>query len=450
MKPSLSRLRAPALVLGLLPSLAAQAYDYAAAAAYSDANNGHALVVAIDGVVTFEHYANGWSAPLGHRLASGTKSCTGVLMLMAVDDGLLTLGERIADTITEWQGDPRKSLVTYRQLLTLTSGILGGPTGTVPTYADSIDQATFADPGAQFDYGPFPFQIFGEALKRKLASRHETVGQYVTRKLITPLGMQVTNWVGLTQGEPTLPSGLMLTATEWLKFGEMVRNDGMGPNGRMVTAGLLDVGFVGTAANRLYGLGWWLEGPNSPGPKDTVAAKGAGEQRCYVMRSHRMTVIRFGESTTFSDDAFLAALMPAALTAYGNGCAGTTGVPVLGGFNGSRPMLGSNLDLRIAPMPANGFGVFLVGSSRTELSGLPLPYPLDVFGMTTCLLHTSGEVTYPYTSGPAGNGRLSFPVPNNRAIAALFLYTQAAVSDVGGNPAGLTWTNGLEVRFGVR
>lgn len=430
--------------------LTAQGYDYAAAAAYSDARTGHAVLVALDGQVTFEHYANGWSAAQPHRLASGTKSCAGVLLLMAVDDGLLSLTERVADTITEWQADPRKSRITYRQLLTLTSGILGGPTGSVPSYADSILQATFAEPGAAFDYGPYPFQIFGEALKRKLAPRQETVGAYVTRKLITPLGLQVGNWVGLAQGEPTLPSGLLLTAREWLKFGEMVRKDGVTASGRAISAGLLDLGFVGTQANARYGLGWWLEGPNSPGPKDAVAAKGAGEQRCFVMRSHEMTVIRFGESTNFDDDAFLAALMPASLLAYGAGCAGTAGTPALGGVNGSRPVLGGRLDLAVAPMPANALGVFYVGASREQILGTPLPFALDVFAMFGCTLHTSGEVVYGFGASAAGIGTLGFPVPNNRALSAMFLYTQAAVRDVAANPAGVIWSNGLEVRTGAR
>lgn len=442
--------RARALVSLLASPLLAQGYDYAAAAAYSDARDGHALLVAIDGQVAFEHYANGWSATLPHRLASGTKSCAGVLLLMAVDDGLLSLDERLADTLTEWRTDPRKNRITYRQLLSLTSGILGGQVGSVPTYADSIQQATFAEPGAAFDYGPFPFQIFGEALKRKLAPSQETVGAYVTRKLIAPLGLQVGNWVGLAQGEPNLPSGLLLTAREWLKFGEMVRLDGQAANGRAIRAGLLDVGFVGTPANPLYGLGWWLEGANSPGPKDQVVAKGAGEQRCYVMRSHRMTVIRFGESTTFDDNAFLAALMPGSALAYGSACAGTAGTPQLGGNNGSRPVLGSLLELRIAPTLANTVGVFYVGASRTDLLGTPLPFPLDVFGMTSCTLHTSGEVVYGFQADAAGVATLRFPVPNNRSVSAMFLYTQAAVRDVAANPAGLIWTNGLELRTGVR
>src|SRR5204862_4336450 len=47
----------------------------------------------------------------------------GIAAMAAVEDGLLTLDEKVADTITEWKGDPRKGQITIRQLLTLSSGL---------------------------------------------------------------------------------------------------------------------------------------------------------------------------------------------------------------------------------------------------------------------------------------------------------------------------------------
>ncbi|NBB73601.1 MAG: serine hydrolase, partial [Bacteroidetes bacterium] len=57
-----------------------------------------------------------------HLLASGTKAFNGILALAAAEDGLLTLDERVAETIPAWSEDPAKSQITIRQLLHLTAG----------------------------------------------------------------------------------------------------------------------------------------------------------------------------------------------------------------------------------------------------------------------------------------------------------------------------------------
>ena len=92
-----------------------------AAAAYSTAHRGLAVLVLEDGKPVCEKYATG-DATTANELWSGTKSFVGIMAAAAVQDGLLTLDERAADTITEWKDDPRKSTITLRQLLTHTSG----------------------------------------------------------------------------------------------------------------------------------------------------------------------------------------------------------------------------------------------------------------------------------------------------------------------------------------
>ena len=152
-------------------SLPAQSADQAAfqrAADYSEAERGDGVLVMIDGRIVFEQYARSASPARTHLLASGTKSFVGVLALAAQADGLLTLDEPVAQTIHEWQSEPRRAAVTIRQLLTLTSGIEGRSDATPPSYLDAISAPMTAEPGAKFQYGAAPFQIFGELLKRKL------------------------------------------------------------------------------------------------------------------------------------------------------------------------------------------------------------------------------------------------------------------------------------------
>jgi len=97
-----------------------------AARRYSELHGGQAMVVMWDGKIVFESYANGGGKDRLQLLASGTKSFVGVIAVAAVQDGLIRLDEKVCESLTEWKTDPLKSQITYRQLLTMTSGLTPG------------------------------------------------------------------------------------------------------------------------------------------------------------------------------------------------------------------------------------------------------------------------------------------------------------------------------------
>lgn len=266
------------------------------AADYLRSCNGHALLVYRDGQLIFEDYFNGHRRDDPHRLASGTKSFVGVLAVMAVADGFLQLDEKVADTLTEWRADPRKSQVTIRQLLTLTSGIAGGEVGEVPSYRDAVRLAEAKFPaGEKFSYGPIPFQCFGELLRRKLEPRKESVEGYLRRRLLDPIGLNVAHWRKDVDGQPNLPSGALLTAREWTKFGLFVLNRGRHEGKPLVADKLLAECFHGTRAHPSYGLTFWLNAADER-PRDLVMAAGAGKQKLYIAPSQKLLVVQFAEA----------------------------------------------------------------------------------------------------------------------------------------------------------
>jgi CubicO group peptidase (beta-lactamase class C family) len=318
------------------PALRAQSADQAAfkrAADYSELERGDAVLVMVNGRVVFEQYPRNASANRTHVLMSGTKSFAGVLAIAAQADGLLTLDEPVAQTITEWQSDPARARVTIRELLTLTSGINAGSHLNPPSYAAAVTAPFSAAPGAKFQYGAEPFQIFGELLKRKLAPRGETVQDYLKKRILDPLTIRTGFWRGAQQGEPQLPSGAYLTAREWAKFGEFVRNRGLHGGQQLIPAALFDELARGTSANPAYGLTWWLNADvpaaqresirqlqnnfggmdRVPGLEGMITAAGAFKQRLYIIPSRRMVVVRFGNSVgpQFDDARFLGLLLGA-------------------------------------------------------------------------------------------------------------------------------------------
>ena len=97
--------------------------DFAAAAKHSAANEGLAVLVYDRGELVFEEYQNGYRAETPQHLFSGTKSFVSVVALVAEAEGLLTLDERCADTLTEWQDDAKRERIKVRHLLDFTSGL---------------------------------------------------------------------------------------------------------------------------------------------------------------------------------------------------------------------------------------------------------------------------------------------------------------------------------------
>ena len=261
---------------------------------YARKHSLHALVVMCGDRTVAEAFDEAHDASTPHALYSGTKSFWGVTALLAERDGLLRLDERVADTFAGWAGEPWKSRVTLRQLLSLTAGIgFGGMGAAIPTYEKAMDVELKDEPGATFTYGGIPLQIFGAVLARKLAPLGKTPHEYLRERVLDPIGLRIAKWRTLADGTQSLPTGAFLSAEEWLKYGRFVleHRDDFAPCLR------------GSTANPRYGLGWWLATKGMP--PDTFYASGAAGQALYVVPSLDLVAVHFGKSSAFKHDAFL-------------------------------------------------------------------------------------------------------------------------------------------------
>src|SRR4029077_15415899 len=89
-----------------------------AAADYSAQHHGVSFLAIQSGRTLLEQ-----NPKTPHKIYSGTKAFWDLAALAAAEDGLLRLDERVADTVTIWRTDPRKTQVTIRQLLNFDSGL---------------------------------------------------------------------------------------------------------------------------------------------------------------------------------------------------------------------------------------------------------------------------------------------------------------------------------------
>lgn len=340
-----------------------------AAADYSRQRNGEVLLVLRDGKPVFEDAIAGFTVDSPHLLASGTKSFSGIAAAFASEDGLLSLDEKVAETICEWRDDPRKSQVTVRQLLSLSAGLESlsnvidnnqnaRAAGISNRAAASIGAKMLASPGERFIYGPSQFYVFGELMKRKLAAAKSGDGDvvaYLDRKLFKPLGIG-PRFLRDDAGNANLPGGGRMSARHWAIFGEFVRNGGVHEGKRLLGAATLAQLMQTYGPNRAYGLTWWLlrddedaadpesalaadmiadrleargttagrrlaerarDRAQQSGPRASSAiigymAAGKGKQRLYILPDQKLTIVRFGPidgSRGFDNREFLRHLL---------------------------------------------------------------------------------------------------------------------------------------------
>lgn len=301
--------------LGLAPRWGRAVGAWDSVCEYHWSQAGEELIVVRSGRVVFQD-----GPGLPHDLASGAKSFWGVLALILRALGRANLDDPLSDIFSEWRNDPR-GVITIRQLLSLTSGLEGGQNLHPPTYEQALKAKLSGTPGSLFQYGPIPFEVFGEFVKRKMGSDPVTLLQtYV----LGPAGAQLDSWEWDAHRDPILASGAHMTAENWARFGTWVLRQGRN----------FQELFQGTLVNPAYGLTWWLsQGVSSAAearlsahmrsivqlskesglPRQIYLACGWGDQRLYLIPGLDLVVARLAkrgsyqneQNTTWSDSQFL-------------------------------------------------------------------------------------------------------------------------------------------------
>ena len=307
---------------------------YAEAAAYSERHGGLALVVIDGDRVALAIGQNGHAVDEAHPLHGASESFWGIAAVTAENDGLLDLDEPVSFTIGEWEGVRWKGDMRIRQLLQYTSGLESGVWPLLREdpanhYERSLTLEMVAAPGERFQVGPSHLAVFGEVMRRKLAPRGLDPLGYLEAKILDPIGLEIEDWDRDAAGNPDLANGARMTASEWAKFGVLIRDRGLWQGEIVVEATGVEACFEPSEIQPRFGLAFWLNArepyaANSREPGATplatddesaevVMAAGAGNQRLYVIRSLNLVVARFGrEGRDWRDPEFLDLIAAAA------------------------------------------------------------------------------------------------------------------------------------------
>jgi len=312
-----------------------------AAAEWSEQRGGLSLLALRGDAIVFERAAPHYDPDTPIHLFSGTKSFSCPVVLALHDRGELSLTETVADTLAALRGAPARDAIDVRHLLDFSSGLRDD---FVRLGVDGMrenqrvhDKVTLAAgrpidhaPGERFVYGGAHQWVLSGFLRDKLG---RSALDTFERELFEPIGMRFAGWHHDPAGNTALPYGAWTTGLEWLKFGAVLRDDGLLLGERVLPAGMRDRCFAPSPATPAYGLTFWRNAPVGSGgdlgairglpmvgpifgdgaPADTVAAAGHRDQRLYIVPSLDLVVVRLGEGDRDFSDARLLDLVMAAV-----------------------------------------------------------------------------------------------------------------------------------------
>jgi CubicO group peptidase (beta-lactamase class C family) len=260
---------------------------------------------------------------------SCTKSATGIAYGLLLDDSRdhrlpndaqIDLDSLAYSSIPEGDplSDPAKERIKLRHLLTMTSGIPGedhGIVGIAVTAGEGeyefalgkqLDRfgnsaaRLYAAPGEAWDYSDVGFAHLS------LIFSHVTgqeIGDFMKTRVFQPIGIENSGWDLQGGGGNLGPhtnahSGLRLSARDFARLGYLLLRGGTWNGKPIVPKWWIDLATKKSQElNPHYGYTFWV---NSDGelwpnvPKDAFAFMGYATNRCYVVPSLDLVVVRLG------------------------------------------------------------------------------------------------------------------------------------------------------------
>ncbi|MCP2266371.1 serine hydrolase domain-containing protein [Promicromonospora thailandica] len=205
----------------------------------------HSLLVVRHGNVIAEGWWHPHTADRPHTMFSVSKSFTSTAVGLAVDEGLLSLDDRVVDLLPDdVPADPGEHLraMRVRHLLTMTTGhsasTMEGIDRTISLpgarWARSIlAQPVDHEPGTHFVYNTGATYLLSAILHRLTGER---LLDYLTPRLLAPLGITHAEWEQDPDGIDTGGFGLSITTEEMAAFGQLYLQGGRWAGEQLVPA----------------------------------------------------------------------------------------------------------------------------------------------------------------------------------------------------------------------
>ncbi len=297
---------------------------------YAARNNSIALLVFRAGKLELERYYRGHQPAQTFPSRSLAKPMTAVAIGRAIALGRIrSLDQPVADFVSEWQGDPRRSRILVRHLLDMRSGFLPQAAA---TRADDIlnraylhprheaiilrDYPVVDEPGTRYEYNNATSEMVAVLIERATGRRY---AEFLSTEVLKPLGAAGGDvWVNRPGGMAHSGCCLMLPAESWLRLAMLVMQDGRWQGRRLLPAGYVDQMRHASAENPYYGLGLYVAGAYTDRrgfanpereprarrvwhsepylARDLVLFDGNANQVVYIVPSEQLIILRVGDA----------------------------------------------------------------------------------------------------------------------------------------------------------
>lgn len=257
------------------------------------------IAIADEVQVLMEHH---FTPDLPRNIYSHTKSYMATATGIAIEEGKLSLDNRLADFFPEYlpkQADSRLSEITLRNLLTMSSGfhkpyLMGKDRREgigMPDYMEyMMSRPIVCEPGSRFLYSTADSILAGRMIEKAVGMR---LGVYLYERLFRKLNQGWPQWENDPQGHPIGGGGMHMTLTDMMKLGQLYLADGIWKGEQLIshnwiqeatkkqidTEGEQDIWKCG------YGYQFWM----SPYPK-AYRADGAYGQITTVLPEQNLVV----------------------------------------------------------------------------------------------------------------------------------------------------------------
>lgn len=283
----------------------------------------HSFLVMRHGKIASEGYWAPYAPQKPHTLFSASKTFTGLAVGFAVQDGLLSMEDRVVDWFPDYlpaRACENMEKMRVRHLLMMSTGFAKDPhdfpwprpddvlaTGPHCCHAgieiaqidwirNFFDHYVAYEPGTEFVYCTHGTYMLSVLVQRAVG---KTVSEYLNEKLFAPLGIGAPFWEKNPDGYTVGGWGLMLTTEELARVGQLLLNGGKW-NGeqllnrewvREATSVQITMEHLDEPHIAGYGYQIWVDGR-----EDAFLLRGAFGQICAVIPGKDMVIAYTGGS----------------------------------------------------------------------------------------------------------------------------------------------------------
>ncbi len=292
-----------------------QALNTVLTTAFENNDTHHrALLVAVDGKLVAESYARGFDLNTPFLSWSMAKSVTATLVGVAIRRGLIDINDPAP--VNGWANDPTRSMITWRDLLQMQSGLdfeenYANPRSHVNRMLFEMADASALPaksrvgdlPGRAWSYSSGTTNLISGLLRQELSKSGVDYHSFAREEIFDPIGATSAVMEPDAAGNFISSSFVYATARDWARLGQLYLQNGRWDGQQILPKGWSDV--VSTpaeASDGQYGAHFWLnhEGDNGrarflPGlPTDVYFMSGHEGQFVFIVPSKKMIIVRTG------------------------------------------------------------------------------------------------------------------------------------------------------------